>query len=200
MTQEADFCGDRLRLSALLRVVGEGMPQRPTRFRRRLVDPNNSLDSSNQRDSGLPVPKSPSDPDPALEQCSENTILTVVRSLVLQSPELEAEDLHSASQKGSIPQRDCDQCEHVQQSPVQKQSVKRSSNRTTMKPTQEPRKISSTRKRRHLPVNELALLRTTSSDGLPLPSVRRSRAKHVYLPRTDLPLPGRGSHLRRSHG
>ncbi|KAF3045727.1 hypothetical protein E8E11_006319 [Didymella keratinophila] len=176
MTQEADFCGDRLRLSAFLRVVAEGLPQRPTRFRRRVVDPNHSLDSSTQRDSSLLDAKSPSDQAPALEQYPENAILKVVRSPSLQAPELAAEDLRFASQNGSNPQSDCSQREHVQHSPAQKQSVKRSSSPTTLKPSQKPRKISSTRKRGHLPVNELALLRTMSSDGLPLPS----DANHIF--------------------
>jgi hypothetical protein len=171
MTQEADFCGDRLRLSAFLRVVADGMPKRPTRFRRRLVDSNQSLDSSNQRGSSLLEVGSPSAQDPTSEQYPE--ILDVARSPSLQTPGLAAEDLRSANQSGSKPQSDCSKYEGVQHSPVQRQSVKRPSNLTTIEPSQKPRKISITRKRWHLPVNELALLRTTSSDGLPLPSVRR---------------------------
>jgi hypothetical protein len=46
MLQVADFCGDRLRLSAFLRVVGDGMPQRPTRFRRRQRAADNLLETS----------------------------------------------------------------------------------------------------------------------------------------------------------
>ena len=46
MPQEADFCGDRLRLSAFLRVVGNGMPKRPTRFRRRVPVTDDSLEPS----------------------------------------------------------------------------------------------------------------------------------------------------------
>jgi hypothetical protein len=46
MPQEADFYGDRLRLSAFLRVVGNGIPKRPIRFRRRVLVTDNSLEPS----------------------------------------------------------------------------------------------------------------------------------------------------------
>lgn len=170
MTQEADFCGERLRLSAFLRVA-DCMPQRPTRFRRRLVDSNYCLDSSNQRNCSLIDVRSPSDQDPALEQDPE--ILNLARSPSLQTPELAAEDLRSPYQSRSKPQSDFNEHEGIQHSLVQRPSAKRSSNPTTIESSQKLRKISSTRKRRRLPVNELALLRTTFSYGLPLPIVRR---------------------------
>lgn len=170
MTREADLCGDRLRLSAFLRVV-DGMPQRPTRLRRRLVESSHHLDSLSQGDSGLTDARSLSDQESALGQYPK--ILDVVRSPVLQTPELAAKDRQSAHQIGTKPQSDCSQREAGQHAGVKKRSAKRSTNSTPTKPSQKPRRISSTRKRRQLPVDELALLRTTSSDGLPLPSVRK---------------------------
>lgn len=196
MTQEADFCGNRLRLSAFLRVA-DGMPQRPTRFRHRLVDTSHSLDSSNQRCASFVGVRRPSDQDSASAQSLET--LNVAHSPTSQTPVFGAEDLRSTCQRNK-PHSDCSQREGVRCIPVQDQPIKRLPSLGNIEPTRKPRKISSTRKRWHLPVNELALLRTTSTDGLPLPSVRRLGAKQVQLAFTDSPLLGCGSHLYRSCG
>lgn len=186
MTQEADFCGDRLRLSAFLRVVADGMPQRPTRFKRRSRGIDHRLGSSGQHDTDHVDARSSPAQKAAHEQCHNNTsILDVVRSPSPQLPELAAEDFRSVTRAKSGSQKDREQSEDVQPSENQRQTGERTSVTAVTKSLKKPRKIPSTRKRRHLPVNGLALLRSTSSDGLPLPSVRYCPARQVQLAIAD---------------
>jgi hypothetical protein len=112
MTDDANFCGGRLRLSAFLCVMENGMPRRPSRFKGRRIQ------------SVTDVPLDPAVPDAKdAANITEAAITTLVPRV-------------SDSQKSSIRSR-------------------------------EPLR---TRKRK-LPVNGLALLRTTTSDGLPVPGV-----------------------------
>ncbi|KAF2631187.1 hypothetical protein BU25DRAFT_481740 [Macroventuria anomochaeta] len=94
MPQEADFCGDRLRLSAFLRVVGDGMPQRPTRFRRRLRAVDNGVDTSiyhgtDRADHEVPPAERVAREGPS----SDVSIFDIARSLSPDQPTLAPTDL-----------------------------------------------------------------------------------------------------------
>lgn len=191
MTQEADFCGDRLRLSAFLRVVADGMPERPTRFKRRFVGVDRSFDSQIQHDPGHGDAGSPPGQEAVQKQYPNNTTAThVIYSPSPQPPEIAASHLRLTTQTNSGSQRHCKQSERVQLLEDQQHIRERESTTAMTEPLDISRKTSSTPKRRHLPVNELALLRTTSSDGLPLPSVRNCPARPVYLAIANNQTPG----------
>ncbi|KAF1927868.1 uncharacterized protein M421DRAFT_421063, partial [Didymella exigua CBS 183.55] len=168
MTQEADFFGDRLRLSAFLRIVADGIPQRPTRFKRRLFGICHG-EPSCQQGPGLLDAKSA----PDQETADNTTVPDVVRSSSPQPPELAAEGHRLADHANSRSQEDRGRAEPEDQRRI----GERTSITAINKPPNQPRQVSRIRRRRHLPVNELALLRTTSSNGLPLPR----DADHIFV-------------------
>jgi hypothetical protein len=163
MPQEADFYGDRLRLSAFLRVVGNGIPKRPIRFRRRVLVTDNSLEPSTHLEttqeastgaktvSGEPFTKVP-DVDSA-------------GSRVREQPNSMSDSLFTAPEIGSESGVGFESYEDVPRLKERNLTIAKT-------PKSKPPKVSKHRRKRRLPVNELALLRTKSSDGLPLPSVR----------------------------
>jgi hypothetical protein len=169
MPQEADFCGERLRLSAFLRVVGNGIPKRPIRFRRRIPVTDDSLEPSTHLEttqeastgsktvSGEPLTKVP-DVDPAGLRVPEQ-------------PNPMSDNLFTAPEIGSEGGAGFESNEDVQIVKLPPWLKERNPTAKTLT-SKEPPKVSKHRRKRRLPVNELALLRTTSSDGLPLPSVR----------------------------
>jgi hypothetical protein len=112
MTDDANFCGGRLRLSAFLRVVENDMPRHPSRFKRRHI----------QSVTDVPL-------DPAFHQAN---IAANITEAAIATPLPRVSDSKKSSTRSREPLR--------------------------------------TRKRK-LPVNGLALLRTTTSDGLPEPGV-----------------------------
>lgn len=191
MSQEADFCGDRLRLSAFLRVVADGMPQRPTRFKRRFIGIEQSLDSQKRRDADHGGAARSLSQEAILEGYPNDTIISdVARSLWPRSPEFAPDHIRSATRPSDELQKNCKQSEAVQ--PLQDQQHTREQEMTTalFEPLHVSRRTSGTPRRRHLPVNEVALLRTTSYDGLPLPSVRTCPTRQVYLAITDTQMLG----------
>jgi hypothetical protein len=112
MTDDANFCDGRLRLRAFLRVVENDMPQRPSRFKRRHMQP---------------AENAPFDP------------------------------------AGHEPKASANITKAANTTPVPHQTEIRKSSTRSREPLR-------TRKRK-LPVNCLALLQTTTSDGLPEPGV-----------------------------
>ena len=173
MPQEADFRGDRLRLSAFLRVVGDGMPQRPTRFKRRSRDVHLGLNSSTHHDTDRTDEVATPAQETACERSSNDVpTLDIARSPSPEQPMLTPEDPLPESAAHNGHQGNRERLEGFQLPNIQQQAAKRTSITTNTKSPKKPRQTSSTRKRRRLPANELALLRTTSSDGLPRPSVR----------------------------
>ena len=172
MSQEADFCGGRLRLTAFLRVVGDGMPPRPTRFRRRPHAADNGLDVSTSREAGTTDTGEIITPD--LGKRSNDTP-TLGTPHLDSSVHLTSEPEHPLpeSMVGSRDQRGGHQESQTnQQSSSLQKTEKRTRITITTNSSSKLCKTPSARKKRRLPVNELALLRTTSSNGLPQPSVR----------------------------
>ena len=170
MPQEADFCGDRLRLSAFFRVVGNGMPKPPKRFRRRVLVTDNSLEPSihlettqeattgAKKVSGEPLIRVP-DVDPA-------------GSRVPEQPSSMSGILFTAPEIGTEGGAEFESQEDVRVVEMLPQLKERHLIIAKTPMSKEPSKAPKHRRKRRIPVNELALLRTTSSDGLPLPSVR----------------------------
>lgn len=179
MLQTSDFCGDRLRLSAFLRVVGDGMPQRPTRFKRRLQDTLNGLEGSTLSCHNVSCSIEQHDPKHKAESLSPDVVFldTTQSPLPEQSTPPVVDDLPPpiCSETDDVSRW---RCEHLQLPNTRQQTAKRTPPITLPR---SPRNVSSTRKRQRLPVNELALLSTTSSDGLPQPSVRCPPARQLLL-------------------
>ena len=171
MAHEADFCGDRLRLTAFLRFA-DGVPKRPTRFKRR-TRPVEAAEASRHGQSA-PI----ENPLVGRLVCGEfPTDLSVSDIARSATPD----ELLVGTMRDSRSQRDRGRPDSVQIA-----SIRQAENCATAvavaKSPMKSCKTSSTRRRRRLPVNELVLLRTTSSDGLPRPSVRLfSKADSIGL-------------------
>jgi hypothetical protein len=208
MTHDANFVDNRLRLTAFLRVVEQGIPPRPSRFKRRV--------QVSDETTNLPGPTSTSQTNPVLpvlEAYAGSVSPEASRSIhaafeyeaaisveIDQHEEDRTENnVQSASvydiprsptptEPRSRPTSDDDQNVHDRPNPVQRPSNANSPVKfrwkagiagpaKVKKASGKPGGPSSTRKRR-LPVNELALLRTTTSDGLPQPGVRSFQRCH----------------------
>jgi hypothetical protein len=206
MTHDANFVDNRLRLTAFLRVVKEGIPPWPSRFRRRIQVPDETAEppvatSQSQTNQVLLAPEAHQ--EPPISGLSSPIALRFIATAVekraatdVEVGVLNEDETEYRLQPGSIydvplsptstrssPVSGDDQDVYERQSPVQRQpetngSAKFAHQAGTAVPvkvkraSRKPLGSSSTRKRR-LPVNELALLRTTTLDGLPQPGVRR---------------------------
>lgn len=157
MAHEADFCGDRLRLSAFLRVA-DGVPKRPTRFKRRTRPVE--ADEASRREQSAPTDNS------LVGRHFHGEFLTSLSVFDTSSSATPDEALLGAV-RDSRSQRDRGRPDSIQIT-----SILQAKKCAAAKSPSKIRKTSSARRRRRLPVNELVLLRTTSSDGLPRPSVR----------------------------
>jgi hypothetical protein len=207
MTHDANFVDNRLRLTAFLRVVEEGIPPRPSRFRRRIQMPDETAEppvatSQSQTNQVLLAPEAHQEPpiSGSASPIALRSIAAAAEKRVVIGVEVgvwNEDETEYRLQPGSIydvplsptstrssPASGDDQDVYERQSPVQRQpdtsgSAKFAHQAGTAVPvkvkkaSRKPLGSSSTRKRR-LPVNELALLRTTTSDGLPQPGVRRT--------------------------
>jgi hypothetical protein len=169
MPQKADFCGDRLRLLAFLRVIGTDMPKQPTRFRRRVPVTDNSLEPSTHLETTQEASTS-------AETVSGESLTKVpdvypAGSRVTEQPISMSDNLFTAPEIGNEfgAGFDSHDVQIVKLLPPLKERNPTISKTLTSK---EPPKVSKHRRKRRLAVNELVLLRTTSSDGLPPPSVR----------------------------
>ena len=150
MADDANFCGGRLRLAAFLRVVENDMPQRPSRFKRRVPLVEEMPRELNHNLVGI------ADFSVATNDYDNPRLSTPTDS------NLNSDDPDAGTNKGRPTTKPTKQAR--QKSGVAHTSRAKGSSSKSHKP-------SSTRKR-WLPVNSLALLRTTTSDGLPEPSVR----------------------------
>lgn len=146
---DANFHDGQLRISAYLRTVGKGLPPRPKRNnRRRKIVEENGQTSRERANTNNDDPFSPS------------TSKTVdVHPLFIETGDEKTKEIQrlTPSPKNSPSPR--------QKTPITRQKE------IAVKALSGNQGSSHTRKRR-LPVNQLALLRTTSSQGLPDPSVR----------------------------
>jgi hypothetical protein len=150
MADDANFVGGRLRLAAFLRVVENDMPQRPSRFKRR-----------------LPPKDYAREPNPAeLPRIGDDVLLDtefdLQRSGAAHVDAGKHEGSGSACAKGQYTSPKIEQrTEKTKRVPRVAKLKKQSSGL---------HRFPDSRTRR-LPVNGLALLRTTTSDGLPEPGV-----------------------------
>lgn len=166
MADDTNFCDGRLRLTAFLRVAEHDLPQRPSRFKRRmpLTGEEHSGTAALERAESESEPETPSNPDehpslavgaeiapphsPAPPDVTPNESIAISDRTVVepQKPTIGKDRIRN---KGPIARR-------------QRADEPLSAGRL---------KTSRTPKRR-LPLNTLPLLRTTTSDGLPDPVVR----------------------------
>ena len=169
MPQEADFCGDRLRLSAFLRVVGNGMPKRPTRFRRRVPVTDDSLEPSTHFET---TQEASTDAKTVFGKClTKVPNVDPASSRVPEQPNSMSDNLFTAPETDNEGGAGFETHEDVEFVKLPPRLKERNPTAKTLT-SKEPLKVSKHQRKRRLPVNKLALLRTTSSDGLPLPSVR----------------------------
>lgn len=168
MAQDPDFHGDRLRLSAFLRVIGDGMPQQPSRCRRRVPLTHNSSESLDLFNTALQTNVASEFADEGHirnasvvdNPCSPMPKHLVYRPVFLQPAPLAEKDGSETTPTENDPATSV--------SPLER----RESIAKTIQHLKVRTKTSTTQRKRYLPVNQLTLLRATSSDGLPEPGVR----------------------------
>ncbi|KAF9694566.1 hypothetical protein EKO04_007363 [Ascochyta lentis] len=172
MSYETDFRGDRLRLHAFLRVVDDGLPKRPSRFRRRFLAVSDDLEASSHSISDYT-----NDTVASVQEASHEGPLNDVSFLDGMRPPNPEQPLPAFEEQSLVTAEDSVQQRGYEQvgcasAKSNQQTEKRASDQPVTAATKahnKLRKTPSTRHRRRIPVNELALLRTTSSDGLPQP-------------------------------
>ncbi|KAH6614218.1 hypothetical protein C7974DRAFT_72912 [Boeremia exigua] len=168
---EADFCGDRLRLSAFLRVVGDGMPQRPTRFKRRLRHSHHFSEGLGQDYSDRNGERAnPTQKSTREGHSNDKFIIEASRSSKPKLNTLRSEHRPQAPALNNGNEHTRGRLEDSQPTDTEEQAVKLTSITAVTRSPTKPHTVPQIRNRRRLPVNQLALLRTTSSDGLPQPS------------------------------
>jgi hypothetical protein len=168
MADDANFVGGRLRLAAFLRTVETDMPQRPSRFKRRLPSKHfarepDSAEIPRIGDDVLPdISEQGRSRGAAEEAPTPGTEFDLPRSGVA--------DVVAGKHDGS--DSACAKRQYTSAKTEKRTKNTKQVARVTMLKKQFGvfHKSSDTRKRR-LPVNGLALLRTTISDGLPEPGV-----------------------------
>lgn len=200
MADNANFAGDRLRLASFLRVVGKGMPQRPSRFKRR---PQDIVDRPYAYSSASPNRNNSASSN--LNKSTGPSTLSFTNKAETAGASKGTQNLHANVHQRSEPAMNGDAAniDYHQQMPAElclspnidntrhdagdsqsssqprlnplpiKNNRKKAQIRRVLKTkgtSNSPRGTLCTRTRR-LSVNGLALLRTTTSDGLPAPSV-----------------------------
>jgi hypothetical protein len=188
---DANFSGNRLRLTAFLRVVGN-VPLRPSRLRRRIQHFEPHTEESHQLitedihrndatvdlNASKSVSDGPQDTTTSQEGGNDNSITIaptdvyeIPRSPTQEAPLLTPSDKHSIELNGS--DRNVTGRNAAPSSRNEQTGSKFAVMRTPrpIETSASAAKSSGSRKRRLPPVNALALLRTSTSDGLPEPSV-----------------------------
>jgi hypothetical protein len=173
MADDANFVGGRLRLAAFLRTVEDDVPQRPSRFKRRL----SSKHFVREPDSAeIPCIGDDVLPDVSEQDRSRGAAGGVsaeeapIPGTEFDLPRSGAADVVAGKHDGSD-----SACAKRQYSSAKTEKRTKNTKQVARvaklkKQSSVLHKSSDTRKRR-LPVNGLALLRTTTSDGLPEPGV-----------------------------
>jgi hypothetical protein len=198
MVDNTNFCDGRLRLTAFLRVVENGMPPRPSRFKRRVpleeTSPQDSAFSeavyTEESPEDLPNSTSSRTSGPNTDATSEvpsaqKTDLEVTCSLTPMRLRVYPDSYRHLGAGSSNEESDCEQptaIHAISQASTYELAVPVSKVKTK---SSRPSKATDTRKRR-LPTTGLALVRTTTSDGLPDPSVRELLGyRAMAVPQTD---------------
>lgn len=163
MAHDANFVGNRLRLSAFLQCMEHGeMPTRPSRFRQStqiMAEPARSLTPLSSRvNCDVPVLEAYNGPLVLTSKASMKT--TAITSDVAEEAATDDEPLENNANKEG------------------KKTSEDSIPTTVAEKTTRNNKGLSGNPKRRLPVNELALLRTTTLDGLPTPVVGMLRGCH----------------------
>ncbi|KAF2188230.1 hypothetical protein K469DRAFT_91965 [Zopfia rhizophila CBS 207.26] len=195
MAHNEDFCGDRLRLTAFLRVI-ENMPRRPSRFHKRLRSSNQQTDKS-QKDDSAPSGHAQSSVSLFLAQSDESLALSevelVTSPLERRSSGGKAHDSYTNEYPNdpvSLPPEEdigksvgdhIDDTATMETTDLREPPITKSRKRKGLvlykvntKPQDDASiKVTGGHKRR-LPVNGLALVRTSTADGLPDRAVRCS--------------------------
>ncbi|KAH8728724.1 hypothetical protein GQ44DRAFT_824004 [Phaeosphaeriaceae sp. PMI808] len=179
MADDADFYGGRLRLAAFLRVVDNGMPQRPSRFKQRVP-----LVESQPHELTVHEPSDMEGTD-KLSNALRSNLSLVATDIVQTDSQAEAVfELGISRSSTLLDQRiDCDKHDingRKDRSSVDEKRTRAKATKSSHKNIRDVQipagnksssptcKASFTRKRQ-LPVNGLALMRTTTSDFLPEP-------------------------------
>ncbi|KAF2658754.1 hypothetical protein K491DRAFT_713238 [Lophiostoma macrostomum CBS 122681] len=179
MGQDENFCGDRLRLAAFLRVV-DSVPERPSRFRRRLPEGGNEHETGHGNITAGPSsiemlalgqsPSSRSSPTARTttgERQTDDSLHTPVSAT--DDAAIPQDDDPVQDEPFSIPKAQSTTTNsHGSESTTLQSSSKGVVVYTSSATKTDPRgKAASGTRKRRLPVNELPLVRTTTEDGLP---------------------------------
>ncbi|KAF2473801.1 uncharacterized protein BDR25DRAFT_125267 [Lindgomyces ingoldianus] len=177
MVHDESFCGDRLRMSSFLRVIAN-MPPRPARFRRHEKQADQQSHAMydevglNQFEELKTHKFSSQNPalashDSSTEVCDSLARLASAQSLLMVAGRAE----RSEAENGSAP--DTGNGVHKPSGAQSTAPRARKDHYSYQTKTNKSKHASGRRsgtRRRMLPVNELALVRTTTTDGLPDPS------------------------------
>ena len=192
MTDGSDFCGERLRLTALLRTA-EKMPRRPARFRRRWAEAEQNQATKNSpltMDVPIDYTISTACTKSRLGLTSEPTEESVLDDLprdasasgshlppsergssgTVIAPRISNPDRASANMRDAPKGRPLALL-HV---PTPRGKMRCAKATKQKKPNGFSRGPSNARKEKRFPVKELALVRTSTENGLPSPGVRSS--------------------------
>jgi hypothetical protein len=192
MADEDDFCGGRLRLTALLRMA-ENMPERPARFRRRRVGDgqNQAAQHSPQQEGTLAADTTLTESIPRQEaspmEMTENPAPEVhwhvssASGLIVSQLEMDtdiARSRHSLSHRASgNTQTPPEQVSVVgpvrMRTPLKKKPIVYS-NKAKKKSDGGSSRGARSARRKRMPVKSLALIRTSTEDALPELGVRSS--------------------------
>jgi hypothetical protein len=203
MDHDANFVGGRLRLATFLRVVELEMPQRPSRFQRRMQSVGHQSHVSIRLLSGdIEPPIVPASMDEEMRKPT-CTAVRLFETESVKRPDHHKEtgslfDSREVTPRTTVPAgsvfevphspTSADPCsgfddvgslrgEHEPDAKgTTNQLEKRSQSARRLKVQKASYKVtgSSNTRKKSLPVHGLALLRTTTTDGLPKPSVRKS--------------------------
>jgi hypothetical protein len=179
MDDDANFCGGRLRLAAFLRVVESNMPQRPSRCKQRMLSveklPHQIVQFELLNTDQIIEASSTSMNSPSLEAAAsfppQVHRSASIKSTVRCSP-IPTDDTGYNNFKSNTHHD-----KKVNEQSTAAKVRKRVGKSLIVAHTTEAEDLSITSRRpsrtkkRRVPVNGLAMLRTTTSDGLPEPAV-----------------------------
>jgi hypothetical protein len=199
MAQEDAFCGDRLRLTAFLRVA-DSMPPRPARFRRRLMSKlGDHADHAMHTVYDTSIANVPSlqflpTVHTLLAKHSEESGLENHRKATsMLGPSMSAEEMGSLGTSLPTPTSSLNLCNvDMQHSTSERPSnllpVRTVVGKKTAVSTPEAKQLEHTsveplnaRQKKQLPVIGLALVRTSTEEGLPSPGVRSSPLGIIHI-------------------
>jgi hypothetical protein len=176
MADENDFCGGRLRLTALLRMA-ENMPERPARFRRRLVEGIMAADTTlteNIPDQEASPMEIADNPGPEVHWHVSSASGVIVSQLELDTDSARSrQSLSRRASGGTLNSPERLSVVGPARTPLKKKPIVHSSKVKKKSDGRSSRGARSARRKR-MPVKGLALIRTSTEDALPELGVRSS--------------------------